>query len=332
MPFTTSLVGEHGDAPVSVVVYALSVALAGFANTGMAAYALRGRRLCGDDVDDDVIKYNIWRGLVVGLVFLVSLLLLPLGTSVVSLSWLSLILFQRIVRHRFSPPRRRVTRARRRRGAGAKFAQPRRRSPCKDCLSGPRAAGSGMNGGQRRGGTRDSHGETTDRAHRAGVPAAVSHGGAAGPAQAGHAGHPRDRRRALPERQGARPAGGGRGRRGPGDPDRQAAAGPGARGDGDGAAALRPRRPRRELRHRRRRRPHLLHDGRVRRRDHRLRDAASGASRPRPTWRTSAASRTRSPASRSGGRRSAPATAARPRSSTSSTPAGTTPSSTCRGW
>ena len=104
MPFTTSLVGEHGDAPISVVVYALSVALAGFANTGMAAYALRGRRLCGDDVDDDVIKYNIWRGLVIGLVFLVSLALLPLGTSVVSLSWLSLILFQRIVRHRFARP------------------------------------------------------------------------------------------------------------------------------------------------------------------------------------------------------------------------------------
>ena len=104
MPFTTSLVGEHGDAPISVVVYALSVALAGFANTGLAAYALLGRRLCGDDVDDDVIKYNIWRGLVIGLVFLVSLALLPLGNSVVSLSWLSLILLQRIVRHRFARP------------------------------------------------------------------------------------------------------------------------------------------------------------------------------------------------------------------------------------
>ena len=67
----------------------------------------------------------------------------------------------------------------------------------------------------------------------------------------------------------------GRGRRGPGDRGRQAAAGPRARGDGDGAAALRPRRPRRELRHRRRRRPHLLHHGRVRRRDRRLRDAGA---------------------------------------------------------
>ena len=54
--------------------------------------------------------------------------------------------------------------------------------------------------------------------------------------------------------------------------------------------------------------------------------------RPRPTSRTSRACRTTSAASPSGGRRSAPATAARRRSCTSSTPAGTTPSSTCRAW
>ena len=125
------------------------------------------------------------------------------------------------------------------------------------------------------GGSRDIHGETADRTDRAGVQAAVPHGGAARHAQAGDAGHPRDGRRALPEPQGARPAGRGGGRRGQGDRGRQAAAGPGARGDGDGAATLRPRRPRRELRHRRRRRPHLLHHGRVRRRDRRLPDAGA---------------------------------------------------------
>ena len=40
MPFTTSLVGEHGDSDVSVVIYALSIAGAGFTNTGMAAVRL----------------------------------------------------------------------------------------------------------------------------------------------------------------------------------------------------------------------------------------------------------------------------------------------------
>ena len=104
MPFTTSLIGEHGDSDVSVIVYALSVAGAGFANTGMAAYALVGHRLCSADVDDELVKYHIWRGLVIALTFVVSLVLLPLGPSVVELSWLSLIVFQRIVRHRFARP------------------------------------------------------------------------------------------------------------------------------------------------------------------------------------------------------------------------------------
>jgi uncharacterized membrane protein len=101
MPFTTSLVGEHGDSAASVTIYALSIAAAGFVNTGMAAYVLRGRRLCAPEVTEREVKYYTWRGLVIALVFLCSLLLLPLGTSVVSLSWLALIPVQGIVGRRF---------------------------------------------------------------------------------------------------------------------------------------------------------------------------------------------------------------------------------------
>jgi len=104
MPFTTSLVGEHGNVPVSVVVYAVSIALAGFANTGLAAYALTGHRLCSPDVDEQKTKYYISRGLVIALVFLASLALLPLGASVVEFSWLSLIVVQRVVRWRYARP------------------------------------------------------------------------------------------------------------------------------------------------------------------------------------------------------------------------------------
>jgi uncharacterized membrane protein len=102
MPFTTSLIGEHGDSSASVIVYALSVAGAGFANTGMAAYALRGHRLCSDAVDDKLAKLHIWRGLVIALTFVISLALLPLGPAVVELSWISLAVSQRVVRHRFA--------------------------------------------------------------------------------------------------------------------------------------------------------------------------------------------------------------------------------------
>ena len=101
MPFTTSLVGEHGDQPVAVAIYALSIAAAGFVNTGMAVYALRGHRLCSAGLSEARIKYHIWRGLSIALVFLLSLTLLPLGSTVTELSWLSLILVHRVVRRRF---------------------------------------------------------------------------------------------------------------------------------------------------------------------------------------------------------------------------------------
>lgn len=101
MPFTTALVGEHGDQPVSVVIYALSISAAGFVNTGMAVYALRGHRLCSAGLSEARIKYHIWRGLSIALVFLLSLTLLPLGSTVTELSWLSLIVVHRVVWRRF---------------------------------------------------------------------------------------------------------------------------------------------------------------------------------------------------------------------------------------
>jgi uncharacterized membrane protein len=105
MPFTTSLIGEHGgSSDVAVVVYAVSVAAAGFANTVMAVYALVGHRLCSDAVDEKLIKFHIWRGLAIALTFTVSLALLPLGPSIVELSWLSLAVTQRVVGHRFGRP------------------------------------------------------------------------------------------------------------------------------------------------------------------------------------------------------------------------------------
>jgi uncharacterized membrane protein len=103
IPFTTSLIGEHGDSDVSVIVYALSVAGAGFANAGIARYALGGRRLCSATLDEGIVKLHIWRALAIALTFVVSLALLPLGASVVELSWMSLIVTQRIVGHRFAP-------------------------------------------------------------------------------------------------------------------------------------------------------------------------------------------------------------------------------------
>jgi len=102
-PFTTSLIGEFGRPDgahyeVALTVYALSLAAAGLANSLLAAYALVGHRCCAPDVPDELIRYNVWRGVIVALTFCGSLVLLPLGPTVVELSWLSMLVTQRIAR------------------------------------------------------------------------------------------------------------------------------------------------------------------------------------------------------------------------------------------
>lgn len=103
-PFTTSLVGERGEHTIAVAVYALSVAAVGFAHTGLAAYALRGHRLCSPRVTDSEISYSLWRGLVVSLVFALSVLLLPFGPDAPKYVWFVLPLAQYLVRRRYARP------------------------------------------------------------------------------------------------------------------------------------------------------------------------------------------------------------------------------------
>ncbi len=103
-PFTTSLVGERGDHGIAVAAYALSLAAVGFAHTGLAAYALRGHRLCSARVSDREISFSLWRGLSVSLVFAFSVILLPLGADAVKYAWLVLPLVQYLVRRRYARP------------------------------------------------------------------------------------------------------------------------------------------------------------------------------------------------------------------------------------
>ena len=91
-PFTTSVIAEHGDQPLAVIVYASTLAAAGFANAALAAYALVGRRLCDVSTSSAVVGYNVWRGAVIATYFMASLLilLLPSGTTLVTYSWLGI--------------------------------------------------------------------------------------------------------------------------------------------------------------------------------------------------------------------------------------------------
>lgn len=99
LPFTTSVIAEHGDHPPGVIVYASSLAGAGFANTALAAYVLVGHRLCQASTSTAVVGYYRWRGAVVAICFMVSLLLLllPAGTDIVVCSWLGISVVQRLL-------------------------------------------------------------------------------------------------------------------------------------------------------------------------------------------------------------------------------------------
>ena len=104
MPFTTSLIAEHGDDALAVAVYALSIAAAGLSTTGLVAYALVGHRLSSAMVPTAVIRFSVVRSLVTPLVFLASLLLLPLGVAFVTYSWLAIPVIMQIVRWRLANP------------------------------------------------------------------------------------------------------------------------------------------------------------------------------------------------------------------------------------
>lgn len=100
MPFTTSLIGEHGGAMAAVILYTLAIASVGCIMSAMAAYALHGNRLGGRYMSERMKRHYIWRGLKIAAVFLVPLVLLPLGASVIELTWLVLIMFEQIVAYR----------------------------------------------------------------------------------------------------------------------------------------------------------------------------------------------------------------------------------------
>jgi uncharacterized membrane protein len=88
VPFPTGLMGEHGDQPIVVVLYAVTLALAGLLGTASWIYARRAG-LTRADVDERHLKLSAYRGITVPVVMLASLALLPfVSTTVVEVIWL----------------------------------------------------------------------------------------------------------------------------------------------------------------------------------------------------------------------------------------------------
>ncbi len=91
IPFPTSLIGEHGDQPLPVVMYAGTLSAAGIAGFLSWVYALRAG-LVKVDAPHDLVRSGSVRGLAAPVVMLASLLLLPFAsTYLVELSWLLIL-------------------------------------------------------------------------------------------------------------------------------------------------------------------------------------------------------------------------------------------------
>lgn len=87
IPFPTSLIGEHGDQALPVVLYAGTLSAAGIAGFVSWVYALKAR-LVKVDAPHDLVRSGSVRGLAAPVVMLPSLLLLPfVSTYLVELSW-----------------------------------------------------------------------------------------------------------------------------------------------------------------------------------------------------------------------------------------------------
>ncbi len=91
IPFPTSLLGEYGDQPVTVIVYAGLLAAAGLAGTAGWLYVTR-KGLVRPEVTETEVRIGTLRGLAVPTVMLGSLVILPFwGPGPVELAWLLII-------------------------------------------------------------------------------------------------------------------------------------------------------------------------------------------------------------------------------------------------
>lgn len=97
LPFPTSLLGQHGDVPIAVVVYAVAVAAASLSASALWIYASTGHRLVAADLPDREIRLIRLRSVTPGVVFLLSIPLALVRVSLAFAVWVALVPLTRVV-------------------------------------------------------------------------------------------------------------------------------------------------------------------------------------------------------------------------------------------
>jgi uncharacterized membrane protein len=97
MPLPTALIGEYGNYQIAVVLYAATLACTGFAGTALWWYSTWNRRLVDPDLPRLTIMQFRFGGLVVPIVFLLSIPLTFLGQGYAQYSWAALFVLDPVV-------------------------------------------------------------------------------------------------------------------------------------------------------------------------------------------------------------------------------------------
>jgi uncharacterized membrane protein len=89
LPYPTDLLGEHGENPFAVIVYAVSVAVASLASNALWVYATRSRRLVDPKLPEYEIRHVRQRGQLNAAVFLISIPLALISPLVAYAAWVT---------------------------------------------------------------------------------------------------------------------------------------------------------------------------------------------------------------------------------------------------
>jgi uncharacterized membrane protein len=90
LPYPTDLLGEHGEEPFAVILYAASAAAASFASNALWLYSTHGHRLVDPKLPEHEIRHVRQRSQLNGVVFLVSIPLALISPVVAFVAWASL--------------------------------------------------------------------------------------------------------------------------------------------------------------------------------------------------------------------------------------------------
>jgi uncharacterized membrane protein len=105
IPFSTSVLSIH-FARLSVIMYAATIAAAGYSNTIVRVYSTRARRLTGSGLGHTYIRKTIFLSLIAPTGFAISIGLALLNPVIARYFWMAILVIQIIFLRRLGPQER----------------------------------------------------------------------------------------------------------------------------------------------------------------------------------------------------------------------------------